>query len=339
MYFDGCKLNEISQIWRCLPYDSGQTPTYMNSEWFQFINDGGQGWHGWMIFASMFYSRFGEREIILPDSILDEEYDNYNDFLEHVKTYISVQLDLFYWLNNTKYGFYYNVLIDKTYNPIWNLDATETRSYTKDNTGTQDNDTTKTGNYTDNKTLNYTGSETESDSGTDTNVESGNITNAKSGTRTLTNSGTDTTTKSGSETTANVPMETTSFYDTTKTTYNNVADETQHGKTETESFTNYTDTETFNSHQNQRTLNTSHTKSFTNRQDTDNTTVTYNNLKDANKRTDNLKEEYEETITRSGNQGVTKSQEMVTDELVLRAKYDLLNMIMSEMAQYLLYMC
>lgn len=306
--------------------------------------------------AKILKSKYGKREIILDDDILDfEHYIDDDSFKSAVCDYCKMQIDCLYIQNWRKYESYWNALIDKEYNPIWNVDGTEIRGYTKKNTGTQGNVSTKSGNITDNKTITYNGSEQIANGGTDTNVESGSVTDSKSGTKTnsrngqraVTDSGTDTTTKSGNETRSTVPMESGTFYDTDKTTYNNVSDGTTYGKTETETFTNlndvetfnnYSDTQTFNNHQNQRTLNTTETKSFTNRNDTDNTTTTFNNVQDSGTRTDNLKEEYDETLTRQGNIGVTKSQDLVESEMLLRAKYDFMAIVFADIANYILYM-
>ena len=327
---------------------------YVNEEWYKFIMFFANDQLHPSTFFQTFFSRFEEREVLISRRKMNADYISENDYLSSIAEYIGKQIDSLFKLNNYKYSKMYDVLTAE-YNPIWNVDGTEIRGYTKKNTGTQGNVNTKTGNITDNKIITYNGSEQIENGGTDTNVESGTITNNKNGTRTnsrngqraVTDSGTDTTTKSGNETRSTVPMESGTFYDTEKTTYNNVADGTTYGKKETETFTNlndtetfnnYTDTQTFNAHQNQRTLNTTETKSFTNRNDTDNATTTFNNVQDNGTRTDNLKEEYDETLTRTGNIGVTKSQELIESELLLRAKYDFLDIVQKDIANYILYM-
>lgn len=341
------------------PYSTPyRTRQYRSTNWFQalFESNVENNPYSFDEIGKVFCSKYGNREIQIPDEIIDDEYTDIPiGYYSAVSEYLADEVDSLYIQNWRKYESYWNALIDKEYNPIWNVDGTEIRGYTKKNTGTQGNTNTKTGNITDNKTITYNGSEQVSNGGTDTTVESGSITDTKSGTKTnsrngqrsITNSGTDTTTKSGNETRSTVPMESGTFYDTEKTTYNNVADGTTYGKTETEtytnlndieSFNNYTDTQTFNNHQNQRTLNTTETKSFTNRNDTDNTTTTFNNVQDSGTRTDNLKEEYNETLTRQGNIGVTKSQDLIESEMLLRAKYDFMAIVLSDIASYILYM-
>lgn len=327
---------------------------YVNEDWYKFIMFYANEQLHPSTFFQTFFSRFEEREILISKRKMNADYISENDYLSSIAEYVGKQIDSLFKLNNYKYSKMYDALTSE-YNPIWNVDGTEIRGYTKKNTGTQGNVNTKTGNIIDNKTITYNGSEQIANGGTDTNVESGSITDTKSGSRTnsrngqraVADTGTDTTTRTGNETKSTTPMESGTFYDTEKNTYNNVADSVVHGKTETETFTNlndtetfnaFTDTETFNNHQNQRTLNTTETKSFTNRNDTDNTTTTFNNVQDNGTRTDNLKEEYDETLTRQGNIGVTKSQDLVESEIVLRMKYDFLDIVQKDIASYILYM-
>lgn len=331
-------------------YPSGQNLPFSTSDWFTNIYSMGMS-----NFTQTFYSKYKNRELMIEDIIDDASYRNDREWKQAVVNYLQSEIKNLFLANDYKYQMYWNALVDKEYNPIWNVDGTETRTFTRKNTGTQGNVNTKTGNITENKTITYSGAESVSNTGTDTNIESGSVSNTKNGSRTnsrngqrtLADSGTDTTTRTGNETKSTVPMESYSFFDTEKNTYNNVADSVVHGKTETETFTNmndtetfnaYTDTETFNNHQNQRTLNTLETKNFNNRFDTDNGTTTFNNVMDSGTRTDNLQEQYNETLTRTGNIGVTKSQELVTAEMLLRAKYDLTQIIQSDIANYILYM-
>lgn len=358
MYGYPLKLKDIKSQWGLMfVYPISNYP-YYSTNWYQALFESNDINHSYSQeeIGNVFFSKYGNREIIIDDEIMDIDYNNETEYKTAVAHFCGEQLGNLYLQNWRKYESYWNALIDKEYNPIWNVDGTEIRGFTRKNTGTQGNVTTKTGNITDNKTITYSGAESVANTGTDTNVESGSITdtksgsrtNAKNGQRTLADTGTDTTTRTGNETKSTVPMESTNFYDTEKNTYNNVADSVVHGKTETETYTNmtdtetfnaYTDTETFNAHTNQRTLNTAETKTFNNRFDTDNETTTFNNVTDNGTRTDNLQERYDETLTRQGNIGVTKSQDLVESEILLRAKYDLMQIIQSDIANYILYMC
>lgn len=289
--------------------------------------------------ANIFYSKYGNREILIDDDIMNADYNNDNEYKTAVANYCGTQLGVLFLQNWRKYESYWNALIDKTYNPIWNVDGTEIKTYTKENSGSVESDNIKSGNITDDTTTTYTGSEQTSNTGTDTDIQSGNKSTTKNGTRIISEGGTDSNVKSGNETRATVPSETDSFYNTEKNSYNDITDTKSYGKTETESYNQYNETETYNDITNERTINTTETKQFNNRTDTDNKTTTYNNVKDNNIRVDDLKEEYSETLTRQGNIGVTKSQDLVESEMQLRARYDLMTIIQSDIASYILYSC
>lgn len=60
-------------------------------------------------------------------------------------------------------------------------------------------------------------------------------------------------------------------------------------------------------------------------------------LTDDATRTDNLKEEYSEVKIRQGNIGVTKSTDLIESAVELRRKYDLANLISSDIIEYIAY--
>lgn len=313
------------------------------------------------------FALHGERELIIPEKIFHQQSLSFDDWLEtKVTPYVNKQLSVFFKLKSPEYQKIYEALTAE-YNPLYNVDGTEQRTYIKDNTGTQDNTNTKTGNMTDN--LSYTGQETN------TNTETGTIidTNTKAGkekeSTTFKGSEMNTATKSGNETLGKVggdinstttfdsqtPQETTrtikapSTIDTT--TYNNVTDKdykifgvnasgtvTQglERTDETEkTFENYNDTNTrtfgVDGH-----INTD-AKTFTNR--ADNRTVTYNNVQDSATRTDLLKESYSETLKRFGNIGVTKSTDLIESEVLLRQKFNMSQIICKDIANFITYGC
>ena len=72
------------------------------------------------------------------------------------------------------------------------------------------------------------------------------------------------------------------------------------------------------------------TKEFLNRGD--NRTETYNNIKDSLERNDYLKEKYKEKKIRTGNIGVTKSQELAEAEMELRNKYSFIEIVGRDIA-------
>ena len=160
-------------------------------------------------------------------------------------------------------------------------------------------------NMVENETTNEIVDGDETHTGTDTSAKTGTETTTATGTDTVANSGTDRTTHTGTDTTEHVGTnenEVSAFnsssyqdneknsIDTTDTETINTTDSTTHGKTETETR-NMTDTVTHNT--------------------TD--TVTHNTA-DTNDETRDITRE----LTRSGNIGVTTTQQMLQSEIELR---------------------
>lgn len=206
------------------------------------------------------FALHGERELIIPEKIFHQQSLSFDDWLENkVTPYVNKQLSAFFKLKSPEYQKIYDALTAE-YNPLYNVDGTEVRDYTKDNTGTQANNNVRSGSESDNLSyvgtetdnLSYIGTETDNISyvgtETDTNTERGTIidTNTKLGkekeSTTFKGAEMNTATKSGNETLGKVggdinstttfdsqtPQETTrtmkapSTLDTT--TYNNVTD-------------------------------------------------------------------------------------------------------------------
>ena len=147
----------------------------------------------------------------------------------------------------------------------------------------------------ENRVLDQTGTDKHTKSGKDINIRSGNETDTKAGKETNIRSGsqTDTPTGSDTETTSNTTFDSAAFMDrekkitepgvTNTTTYNDVKDES--------SFTNRVDTHTYNQVKDEQNYNSA-------------------DLEDRN-----LKDEEEIIKRRYGNIGVTKSSELVRDEM------------------------
>lgn len=85
--------------------------------------------------------------------------------------------------------------------------------------------------------------------------------------------------------------------------------------------------DTQNRGQIQRTDNLAHSETRT------------DNLKEDATRTDNLHEHYFETKIRGGNIGVTKSSELVEDSILLRLRYNLVNIISKDIVSFISYSC
>lgn len=354
------ELNELEDL-----YESGIVPDDERlNELYEFFSDSDL----MLAINGGIFAMFGEREVLIPNKIYRELAGmDFDEWLStKVKPYVDKELLAMFRMKSASYQKLYDAL-NAEYNPLYNVDATESKSYQKDNSGTQGNTNIKSGNMTDN--VAYTGKET------DTNTETGDIidSNTKYGseTETTTYKGAelDTTTKSGNEVLSKVGGEinsTTTFdsvtpQETTRqmsanptsdtTTYNNVQDKNykvfgtdSSGTIDTnlsrkdmheKSYLNYED-------RNSRSFGTDghiieNEKEFTNR--ADNRTVTYNNVQDANTRTDNLKEVYAESVRRYGNIGVTKSTDLIESEILLREKYNIAEMIARDMANFICYLC
>lgn len=303
--------------------------TFENSEWYYAYNhvvyDSGNysNYNQMGAMGKMFKQLYGEREIIIPDTILNVNYINDLAYKQAVSIYLKNTLGTLYMINDRKYEFLWKALIKSVYNPIWNVDGTETTLRARTNTGTVQNELEKTGKEETKNTIKFLGSESDELSGTDEFSKTGTIDRSKTGTDTLT--------KSGTEKNSTVPMESTNFYDTDKVTYDNRQDSTMYNTTESEGFTNYKE-----SYKNGK----KNTKSFSvDRENKNDTSLEFTNRKDTNTRSDNLAENETITLTRQGNIGVTKSQDLVLSEIGLRCAYELTHLIFKDIANSLSYMC
>lgn len=219
------------------------------------------------------------------------------------------------------------------YNPIENYNMTESGGDTNTRTGSV--------------TRSDTGTVTDTHTGTDTLTKSGTETHTKAGEETLTKSGSETHTYSGKEKTTNTVTSnntgtTNSVYgfnsssavpsDTSSGTQTGLSDsELEYtNRTDTDGFTNRVDTAGFN--------NRVDTDAFSNRQDqqtknlTDQQTRnlsgsdTYNNLKDTGTH----------TLSRSGNIGVTTTQQMAESEIDLWSVFDYFEIVFKDIDSIML---
>ena len=209
----------------------------------------------------------------------------------------------------------YNMTESETTNEVTDNDQTHTGTDTTQMTGTD----TVANSGTD--TTTHTGTDTTANSGTDTTTRTGTDTVANSGTDTTTHTGTDTTVDSGSDSTTHTGTNTvihtgsnenevsafnsSSYQDNQKNTIDTEDEETR----DTEDETTYGKHETETVNLSDATL---HGKTETEtRNMTD--TVTHNTA-DTTDQTRDIERE----LTRSGNIGVTTSQQMLQSEIELR---------------------
>lgn len=222
------------------------------------------------------------------------------------------------WRDDRKIGFLklLNALRSK-YDPIWNVDGTEIETIIRDLDTTRDTDKTNKGTQTTadtgTQTTADTGTQTTNETGTDQNAHTGTITTANTGTQANAKTGTEKTVSDDSTVTQTSPYDDNLFYNKEKVDTDN-DDTTTYNTTDTrtdnlnELQTNaLTDLETKNL-QTQRTDNLSS-------QRTDNL---------QSQRTDNLTENVDEaiaedetirrTLTKQGNIGVTKTQDLLLSQ-------------------------
>lgn len=168
------------------------------------------------------------------------------------------------------------------YNPINNYDMVEneTISETTDNTET------------------HTGTDTTAHTGTATTTHTGTDTNTRTGSETETHTGTDTTETSGTNENEVSAFNSSTYQDSEKVT-NSETNENEKDLTDTRTYNNVTDTNTQN-------LTEQGTQNLT-----DQTTKNLTDNMDGQKDT-------ERELTRSGNIGVTTTQQMLTSEIELR---------------------
>ena len=215
------------------------------------------------------------------------------------------KLNYEYWVKE------YNIL-GFEYNPISNYDMTEsetasgTTGNTRLNTGTQ--------------TTTHTGTQTSADTGTTTTTHTGTQTSADTGTTTTTHTGTQGTTDSNTATGTTTGSADRGVYGFNSS--DSVGDSTDSTESETETTASGTSTRTDNlTDLKTDDTSTTRTDNLTDLK-TDNTSTTRtDNLTEG--RTDNLSETDSgthsdtRTLTRSGNVGVTTSQQMLQSEIDL----------------------
>lgn len=206
------------------------------------------------------------------------------------------------WRDDRKIGFLklLNALRSK-YDPIWNVDGTEIETIIRDLDTTRDTDKTNKGT----QTTADTGTQTTNETGTDQNAHTGTLTTANTGTSALAKTGTEETVSDDSTVTQTSPYDDNLFYNKEKVDTDN--DDT--------TTYNTTDTRTDN-------LTELQTNALTDLETKNLQTQRNDNLQ--SQRTDNLTENVDEaiaedetirrTLTKQGNIGVTKTQDLLLSQ-------------------------
>lgn len=314
---------------------------FYNSEpWYLFSKN-----HLLPILKRMYGSRELFDEFILDDS---GHLKSYTDINADVQEYI----DDIFRINSWKYARLYDVYI-ADYNPIWNVDGTETETInrTTDNTGTQ----TVAGSGSDTLTksgkekIDHKGDDTLAFNGSEKTERTGNETDSPTGTSTLTKSGAITEIHDGDNTHSRTTFDSSSFLNTDKdadsrkisTNYSmNISGGASpyqeinsfDTRTDTHTYNQVADEKTFNQRNDKTTYNSYDETSFTNRQDQ----TTYGKT---DTRTDNLTET--ESIStmkvRQGNIGVTSTQKLIMEQVNVAQSYRFLQVIAEDIAQTISY--
>lgn len=276
LYYGGIKsqgqplLNTSSFIDYSFINDTGDTDM-TESEWFTFIMQT----NGYInsnypygkipnqvnIVDSIIYDKYKDREL-LPKitDCFEEPFTNYEPFPNmsydrQALEYIIHGLTYNVLSNNRKKYEKLFTALTAEFNPLWNVDGTETTVRTLERDGTET--TAKTGTVSDlrtgTETSTRTGTDTTEHTGTDTYLHSGTETDAHTGTDSLTKTGTvsdrisgsDTTTKTGTETTVISGSETKTI-DTDKAAFNTSQKQPVESVTDETQYNNKTDTTTYN---------------------------------------------------------------------------------------------
>lgn len=251
---------------------------------------------------------------IFSPSFYDPVTDTYINQASNVNDAITLFHDMFtQWVQDRQHAFtkMYAVLL-KEYEPLWNVDGVEGLITKTTHSGT---DTmAKTGKDTvqasGNDTVSNTGTDTDTLSGTDTtHLDVTKDENTRTGSEALARTGNDTDTDAVATFDSGGNLlpsgsKRTDYLSTDTTTYNNVKDSRLRNETDA---TTYGKVDTF---VHGKIETTAHGKKDE---------TTYNST---NTNTKNLVDDYLEMKIRTGNIGVTKSQELAESELRLRSEWD-----------------
>lgn len=299
-----------------------------------FIPDGGYySNHDWYISVAGVLEktlrvRDGKREV---QDLIDIEPFHVPDAADITRLTDAVkdQIDVLFIVNDESYTRIYRALTEE-YNPLWNVDGTETMEYIRDNTGTQRNKIDHTG--TQGNIVNNTGTQTNKveNRGTQSNAQ------VNTGTQTMN------TTNTGTQTNTDATGNTTTEY---KTTYDSAVEQ-ETGKSISQNSGNMTRSDNLVENSTRTdALNQTNTR-------TDNLTETgtrtdnlkeqatrTDNLSDDGMRTDNLKETYKETRIRQGNIGVVDSAALVDKEINVRLQWKFLEIVERDVVQAICFSC
>lgn len=294
----GTNLNEIETILYDVITENVVGSNYMNFPLLPFYNIPISR------INSYIYNNFGNRKLFDKYFKWFKEWDGTTEDYAFLKQQIDIEVVNCFYENKYKWCNLLNSTILE-FNPLWNVDGTETTERTLSQDGTVQNE--KDG---DDKIVKTGYDETHIIEDKDI-TETGTITDTKTGTVSTTHTGSDT------DTSSNTTTESTSFYDTHKTIMQKQTTDTETPNitlTKTPNTSNTEDTETTNT----MTYNTE-----------DKTVYNSNDLM-----TRDLGETETITITRSGNIGVTTTTKLLS-EYRDYVDFNLLKIIAHDISNYI----
>lgn len=278
-------------------------------------------------------------------------------YIEHdedPQDYAENDVDVLLEFNSYKYDHLWK-LYTAEYNPIWNVEGTETLTIHREESSERDMSDAHTGDdtvtYSGTEKNTKSGNETMEKAGTEKVTRTGNETDAKAGTETKSIDGSITEANSGGIQQSRTTYDSSTAYDTDKTTdttkkattYGVDGSGTADPYSETESFSaDRLDTHTYNSVSDEQSFNgrkDTHTynsvadeKTFTNRDDK----TTFNSTHTVDDDTSGTVDETQ-TRTRGGNIGVTMTQQMEQAEVEFVGMFRFLEQICVDIAGAISY--
>lgn len=263
-------------------------------------------------------------------------------------------------------------VINEEYEPLYNLDVTYEEQHSGTDTTGSSGSTTGSLTRTGDDSLKKTGTEKLANAGSEAMTYSGSEKTAYAGSESMTYAGSEKTTYAGSESMSYTGSETTADGTGSKTITNNSVyafnstdpvpeshSETLHEKSESKTYDDREDTKSFNDREDTKSFtNREDTKSFDDREDTKSfinrtDTKSFNNREDTTTYNTVDKTEYnsgqstsgshtdsgtythgEKIVTRRfGNQGITKSTELLIDQINTWSNIDFIHYVADEIAR------
>lgn len=275
------------------------------------------------------FEMFGDRKLLFSNAVLLmlRNGATYDEIKARVKTDCERSMRLCLINNSLKYSRMWRAM-NEEYNPLWNVEGTETLTYTKENYGTVATEGTNTGTVgtqgTNTGTVGVSGSNT------------GTVGTQGTNTGTVGTQGTDTGTQTTADGTTKATEHDVTTFDSQTYKHTSKDTETNSGNVTRTDNLAHEETRTDNlSHSETRTDNLSHTETRTDNLAHGETRT--DNLAHEDLRTDDLTETYTETKTRGGNIGTTMGQQLLNAELDVSERLKMLEVIATDLVNVITY--